>query len=347
MADGRVEAMQGGGAEHSIRAERAGRVRRIAVVINAGAGITPAGERENVAKTLEQAFAAHEVRAEVELVRAEEFEDAVSRAANGPWDAVAAGGGDGSMSTAARVLAHTGMPMAVLPMGTWNYFARLLSMPLDLEGAAAAVAAGRIHPVDAMEVNGRFFVSHCTLGIHPKFVSERIRLQRTRGWMKPLAIAWALLKSLVRYPVIRVNIQHGDSREVLRTPFVMAGNSQSALNPLTVRSSYHALNDGLLALIIGRRLGRWGLFLSAMRTFRGCLDPERDFRLLTLPECTVRMRRRRVRATLDGELAWLAPPLRFRILPSALRVVLPPAAMEAEERERQEEEPPRAGEGEP
>lgn len=303
---------------------------RIKAVINAGAGITPAGKRANIAGSLEQAFARHGVQAEVELVRAEGFAAAVKSAALGPWDAVAAGGGDGSIGSAARILARARKPMAVLPMGTWNYFARLLNIPLDLDGAVAVMAAGRFGPVDAMEVNGRFFVSHCTLGIHPRFVRERIRLQHSRGWFKPLAIVWALLKSLVRYPVLQVEILHEGRREVLSTPFFMAGNSLSALNPLTVPTHLASLSDGLLALILGRRLGRMGLMASALRTFRGRLDPERDFRLILLPECTVRVNRRSVRATLDGELISLVPPLRFRILPHALTLLLPEEAAKAQ-----------------
>ncbi|MFO7595343.1 MAG: diacylglycerol kinase family protein [Desulfocurvibacter africanus] len=311
------------------RATRPVRPLHIKAVVNAGAGITPAGKRADIAGSLEQAFAQHGLQAEIELVQAEEFEAAVERAASGPWDAVAAGGGDGSISSAARILARADKPMAVLPMGTWNYFARLLNIPLDLDGAVAVMAAGRFGPVDAMEVNGRFFVSHCTLGIHPRFVRERVRLQHSRGWYKPLAIVWALVKSFVRYPVLLVEVQHEARREVLRTPFVMAGNSLSALNPLTVPTHLASLSDGLLALILGRRLGRMGLMASALHTFHGRLDPEKDFRLILVPECAVRVNRRRVRATLDGELTWLTPPLRFRILPHALTLLLPESAAKA------------------
>ncbi len=306
---------------------------RLKAVINAGAGVRPTAERQGLALALEQAFAAHGLQADIELAPAVDFEAAVRRAATGPWRAVAVGGGDGSLGSAARILSRMRKPMAVLPMGTMNYFARLLNIPLDLDGATAVIAAGNLGPVDAVEVNGRFFVSHCTLGIHPSFVSERIRLQHGRGWFKPLAMVWALLKSLVRYTVLRVEIVHDGRRESLRTPFVMVGNSLSALNPLAFRTRCAALDDGLMALIIGRRLGRLGLVASAARTFLGRLDPERDFRLLHLPECVVHVDRKLVSVTLDGELDRLAPPLRFRILPGALTMLLPDAATVAPGRE--------------
>src|SRR5690606_39913243 len=50
-------------------------------------------------------------------------------------DAILAGGGDGTISTAAGIAYETGMPLAVLPAGTMNLFARALKVPLVLDEA--------------------------------------------------------------------------------------------------------------------------------------------------------------------------------------------------------------------
>lgn len=64
-------------------------------------------------------------------------------------DAVVAIGGDGTVREVASVLAHTGLPLGIVPVGTANLFARNLALPLRDVGAAARVAvAGATALVD-------------------------------------------------------------------------------------------------------------------------------------------------------------------------------------------------------
>jgi diacylglycerol kinase family enzyme len=65
--------------------------------------------------------------------------DAAAVVAGRP-DRVVVAGGDGSVGGAAELAAALGVPLAVVPTGTANDFARALGLPLDA-GAAAALAA--------------------------------------------------------------------------------------------------------------------------------------------------------------------------------------------------------------
>ena len=51
------------------------------------------------------------------------------------FDVLLAGGGDGTISAAAEAAFRSGMPLAVLPAGTMNLFARSLHLPLTCRGA--------------------------------------------------------------------------------------------------------------------------------------------------------------------------------------------------------------------
>ena len=57
--------------------------------------------------------------------------------ASGPPDRIVVAGGDGSIGPAALCAAQLGVPLAVIPVGTANDFARAKELPLDLDEACA------------------------------------------------------------------------------------------------------------------------------------------------------------------------------------------------------------------
>jgi len=70
---------------------------------------------------------------------------------------VVAAGGDGTVATVINELAGD-VPLAVLPLGNENLFARAIGAPADPVALARAVAAGRTRPLDL----GRATTSECT-----------------------------------------------------------------------------------------------------------------------------------------------------------------------------------------
>ena len=60
-------------------------------------------------------------------------------------DAVVVGGGDGSVRTVAGVLADTGVPLGILPLGTLNHFAKDVGIAVDLKTAAETIAKGAVY----------------------------------------------------------------------------------------------------------------------------------------------------------------------------------------------------------
>src|SRR5690606_17466987 len=116
--------------------------------------------------------AGHELQ--VETVAGTEVGDALAKAARRRGvDVVMAGGGDGTISTAAAALMGTRKSLAVLPAGTMNLFARSLGLPLALEKAVEAIAQGRPHAIDVASANERPFVHQFSIGLHADLVEKR------------------------------------------------------------------------------------------------------------------------------------------------------------------------------
>jgi diacylglycerol kinase family enzyme len=72
----------------------------------------------------------------------------------GSTDLVVASGGDGTVSTAARVLARRGIPLAILPNGTANNIARSLGITGSTEDIVKAWATAARRPFDLGRASG-------------------------------------------------------------------------------------------------------------------------------------------------------------------------------------------------
>ena len=237
------------------------------------------------------------------------------------FDIVVVGGGDGSISAAASVLAGSDIPLGILPLGTLNHFARDLGLPLDLEGAIRLIASGQARPVDVGEVNGRVFLNNSSLGIYPQLVAERDRYRR-HGPTRWLAAAFALCRVLWRMPRPKVRVLAPGWKAVRRTTCLFIANNMYRFDALASAKRMR-LDQGELCLHMANAQTRLSLLRLAIRALLGRLEPDRDFTQVSLESVEISLRRRRVRVALDGESLVFRPPLHYRIRPRALRVIAP------------------------
>ncbi|HRW39580.1 MAG TPA: diacylglycerol kinase family protein, partial [Aquihabitans sp.] len=284
------------------------------------------GELDEERTRIVDAFAAQGHDAEVHAAAPADLPEVVRRcwAADPHPRAVVVAGGDGTVSCAAGAAAGTDVVLGVLPLGTFNHFAKDLGMPTDLAEAAAALAAAEVGRVDVGEVNGRVFVNNSVLGLYPDLVAIRDELRDRHGWGKVRAVPVAALHVLRRFPVRRLDL-HGPGyrRDRVRTPLLFVGNgvfeADGAGTPARA-----AMADGVLGVAVSRAVSRLGLLRSLVRGLARGSEAVDDVEEVAVRELEVRLHARRVRVALDGEVDELAVPLRYRVRPGALQVLVPP-----------------------
>lgn len=292
----------------------------IAVVLNDSSG---SGDGAAAAKRLEEIFAAAGREARITIARGGgELGAAAKRAVDEGCDTLVAGGGDGTINTAAGFLVGREIPLGVIPLGTLNHFAKDLGIPVDLDAAAALVLDGAICSVDVGEVNGRMFLNNSSLGVYPSVVRLRERYQARFG--KWIAALWASLTVLRRNPFMAVRIIAENQAMVRRTPFVFVGNNEYRMEGLQA-GSRDSLTKGRLAVYVLNAERRVGLLRLAWQVLRKGVDQVRELDLLTVEQATIETWRRRLQVALDGEVVTLESPLEYRIRPTALRVHVPAA----------------------
>ncbi|ONG47280.1 diacylglycerol kinase [Pseudoroseomonas deserti] len=294
---------------------------RLKILLNAAGGSAgDAGLPDRIAS----AFAQHGVAAEVASLPGHALQEAAREALEAGYDGVVAGGGDGTINAVAGVLAGSGRPFGVLPLGTLNHFARDLGLPRGLEAAAAVIAAGATRPVDVAMVNGRIFVNNSSVGLYADMVADRDRRRRQRGWRKGPAMLIAGWRAFRRFARRRLVVRAEGQQQVLRSPLVFVGNNLYETS-LPRPGTRGALDRGELCLCVAKHQSRLGLLRMGLRAMLGRLRDERDLVYSSVTAVEIDSRLPVLRVSFDGEVTTMVPPLRYRSLPGELLVFAPKA----------------------
>ena len=321
---------------------------KVLVLLNESAGTLAASPTADEPRRVREQFAAHGVEAEVVVVAAGELEAATrkallrcaARAAVTPdgaappddaensdgFDAIVAGGGDGTLNYIASELAGTGTPFGVLPLGTHNHFAKDLGVPLDLDLAVAALARGSRRDIDVGEVNGKLFLNFSGIGLHPLVVRHREAQRAALGRGKFLALFVAMWRVLRRPPVVRARLDLPGGQSLRRiTPSVIVCNNPHQMKVFGVENVSYA-DRGVLNVYVAKSTNWLGLVWLIVRAAFRTLDNARKFESLAVPELTIHTRRPTTRVSIDGEVVDLETPLRYSVRRGGLTVIAPAAS---------------------
>jgi YegS/Rv2252/BmrU family lipid kinase len=297
--------------------------RPIPVIVNAAAGL---GNGPRQIESLQAQFREAGLNARIMAVRSGgELRSVVKAAARDKPRMIVAGGGDGTLGTVAGLLKDTGIALGVLPLGTFNHFAKDLRIPLNTKQAIEVIAAGHAAEVDVGEVNGKVFLNNSSLGIYPDMVRERKRQQTRLGRGKRWALFWATLTAMRRSAFLHVRLRlNGDEREY-RTPFVFIGNNKYVMEGFNIGVREN-LREGVLSVYVTQRRTRLGLVGLGIRALFARLHQAKDFEAMTTQALSIESRHHFLPVATDGEVSLIETPLRYRFHPLALRVVVPKPA---------------------
>ena len=290
----------------------------VALIVNVKSG----SRQQQVHRHLTSLLAERDIRADISVARSGSQVRTYARAAaESGYRTIVAAGGDGTVSAVAGQVLGTPAVLGVLPLGTFNHFARDLGLPMELGDAVAVIGRGKVLTVDAAEVNGHVFVNNSSIGLYPHLVVERERHRRL-GYARWMALLAAILSCLRRFGFVQVKIEAETLQYEGATPFLFVGNNMYTLSGLRLGSREH-LDEAKLFVCLARRVGRLALLRMAIEALIGTLKHDADFDVISTTELWVRPRWRPLRVSLDGEVVHIRGPLHYRTVPGALRVLVP------------------------
>ncbi len=198
---------------------------KVLIVLNKNSGRLADSANDITEKKIKSAFNRFAIETEIIGLNSSSISEILKAKLNKSIDAVAAGGGDGTVSSVADALALSEIPLAILPAGTLNHFAKDLKIPFELEKAAEIISKRKTIKVDAGEVNGKIFINNSSIGFYPKIVKKRIENQES-GASKWSAMGDAILYVFKKYPLLEVNLKYEKEKINCKTPFVFIGNNK-------------------------------------------------------------------------------------------------------------------------
>lgn len=233
-------------------------------------------------------------------------------------DRIVIGGGDGTISNALPELLQLYKPLAILPLGTANDFARSLGLPQDSLAAAGVALHGRLHKIDVGLVNGRPFLNVASVGVAAK-VSQAQSKELKRTW-RILSYMIGLLRVAFEARPFHIELVVDNAPPWSGAVYqISIGNGRYHGGGLTV-AEQAAIDDGKLNLYVVLPGTFWQLLSCISHLKFGFAEPD-VLQRQSAKHVSLRTWRPHSINT-DGEIS-TKTPAEFTLLPKGLTVMVP------------------------
>ena len=294
---------------------------RICIILNPGSG------KRDVGSTAESIQAVFGVPVTVKLIQDGALIERQTKAAiSEGFKTIVAAGGDGTICGVASALCGSDVVLGILPLGTFNYFARSLDLPMALEAAAKVITDGKIAPLRIATINDKVFLNNASLGAYPAILATREDVYKRWGRSR-IAAYWAVVKTLLspRAP-LRLRITVGGQVRQVRSSTVFIVNNAYQLEQMAVDGS-ERIAAGELVVFVAPDASRFEMIRLAAIIAMGRGLPDQTFEILSgadiLIESVGRPPRHPRTIARDGERERLNGPFRLRVVQNALHVLVP------------------------
>ena len=227
--------------------------------------------------------------------------------------------GDGLVGAIGGAMAGSETPLGILPGGRGNDLARVLGIPTEPEAAVDVVLAGHSRMIDVGEANGQRFLGIASVG----FDSDANRIANESRLRGNLVYAWAALRALAGWKSARFTIAIGEQRTRVEGYSVIVANSKAYGGGMFVAPDAE-LDDGEFDVVTIGQVGKLRFLGNLPKVFKGTHVRNDEVQVVRASRLGLSASRP-FAVYADGEhLTDL--PADLRILPRALRVLVPPAA---------------------
>jgi len=282
--------------------------------------VNPEGRRGRIRRhlpRLERAAAEHGCSLVVTR-SGSDIEAQAARAVNEGAERLIVAGGDGTVHLALQPLVGSSTALGILPLGSGNDLATCLGIAGDLERCLEVAFSVRAQRIDVGKIGDRYFGGIASLGLDSRVARRAARLRRV-----PPALIYvlALFLELGRFRCPRLTVTADGADFDGKAFFAAFANSTSYGGGMRL-APQASMDDGLLDLVVVRRISRLRLLAVFPRVFFGRHVGHPAISISRVSEVTV-VAEPAQPVYGDGEplVAGEASSVTVEIVPAALRVL--------------------------
>ena len=298
--------------------------KRIHLIANSKSG---KGHGENIAslaaeicRELGVEFIDYEISGPHELEN--KTDEAIQAARKNADDVIVAAGGDGTIRSVAEKVHRAGrLNFAVVPCGTFNFFARAHGVPEDHAEALRLAIRGQAQSVRLGEISGKIFLINASLGIYAKSIAERESSTKKFGRNRLVVIFSTMLTLLRPHRLLHVDMKVDGVTKEIRTPMIFIGNNALQLRDLSL-SVASCFKRQLLAVVTLKPVRGWEMFRVIARGALKTLEQEERLNQFCIEELIIWTKRKKQTVALDGEIFKMTSPFKIRSLPDGLNMIV-------------------------
>ncbi len=243
----------------------------------------------------------------------------MAKEAPGKYDTVVAVGGDGTIKEVVKGLISTDVRLGIIAAGTGNDAVKSLQIPKDFQAAIRKIIDGNDTKVDVGFAGDSIFLNVLSIGFDAEVVKYTDIIKKYISG-KP-AYYLGLIAAFTRYKMKSVRIKSKEGDFTGRVLLAAIGNGSYYGGGFRILPPAD-MNDGLLDVVIGKKMSRLGIVSIFIELLRGMhLENKkkviyyRTEKLCLIPENNIEL-------NIDGEITILKDPLEISIKRDALKILV-------------------------
>ena len=302
-------------------------IKKVLIVMNPVSGVNDTEDARTTINTFGETsgweFEVHETKPDEDLT------GLIRKVIKENVDCVLAAGGDGTIAAVVSGLVNSKVPLGILPLGTANNLARDLNIPLALPDSLQLITSDEhnIKTMDLIQVGDAYYVLNVSIGVSADTIHYTAREEKQKFGM--LAYLGRAIQSVHNADMHRFQVEVDGRRMTFTASEVMITNDKfMGLQPQLEGVAVEA-DDGALDMFIVRAntlldyLGVLGRFIIPAKQ-----KNQKQLKHILIREFASFKTDQPLRVQADGEVIGKTP-VEIRVVPNALRVIVPPAAKNA------------------
>ena len=239
-----------------------------------------------------------------------------SEASKSMYSVVIAVGGDGTVNETAAGLIHTDTALGIIPVGSGNGLGRHLNIPTNARKAIETLNNAVKHKIDVCTANGIPFFNVAGVGYDAR-VAHEFAEKPTRGFG---TYVQTVIQEYFKYSPKKFILTMPSGKIKKKALMVSFANGSQFGNNAYIAPNAD-LNDGLMDVSLLYRFPGIAAPTLAFQLFNKLIERSKYTETFQVPEITVKQKSRKIH--LDGEPFKMEKKIHFKVLPSALNILVP------------------------